>query len=69
MAAVWVGYPHLISHDTFEGYVSERLDPAQLRRAAIWINHKLKRSKAFAANKTNGLLVVSLDANAEQFLV
>jgi hypothetical protein len=61
----WVGYRHPISDDTF-GYVSERLDPAQLRRAAIWINHKLKRGKAFEANKTNGLLVVSLDAN-EQF--
>lgn len=60
----WVGYPHPISHDTF-GYVSERLDPEQLRRAGIWINHKLKRGKAFAANKINGLLVVSLDANEE----
>lgn len=61
----WVGYRHPISHDTF-GYASERLDPEQLRRAAFWINHKLKRGKAFEANKTNGLLVVSLDAN-EQF--
>ena len=61
----WVGYRHPISHDTF-GYVSERLDPAQLRRAAIWINRKLKRGKAFEANKVNGLLAVSLDAN-EQF--
>jgi hypothetical protein len=60
-----VGYKHPISHDTF-GYVSERLDPEQLRRAAVWINHKLKRGKAFADNKINGLLVVSLDAN-EQF--
>jgi len=61
----WVGYPHPISDDTF-GYVSERLDPEQLRRAGVWINHKLKRGKAFEASKTNGLLVVSLDAN-EQF--
>jgi hypothetical protein len=61
----WVGYRHPISHDTF-GYASERLDPEQLRRAGIWINHKLKRGKAFEANKINGLLVVSLDAN-EQF--
>jgi hypothetical protein len=61
----WVGYQHPISDDTF-GYVSERLDPAQLRRAGIWINHKLKRGKAFEANKINGLLAVSLDAN-EQF--
>ena len=61
----WVGYRHPISHDTF-GYVSERLDPEQLRRAGIWINHKLNRGKAFAANKIHGLLVVSLDAN-EQF--
>ena len=61
----WVGYQHEISHDTF-GYASERMDPAQLRRAAIWINRKLKRGKAFEANKINGLLVVSLDAN-EQF--
>ena len=61
----WVGYQHPISHDTF-GYVSERLDPDQLRRVAVWIAHKLKRGKAFEANKTAGLLVVSLDAN-EQF--
>jgi hypothetical protein len=61
----WVGYQQPISDDTFD-YVSERLDPAQLRRAGIWINHKLKRGKAFEANKTHGLLVVSLDAN-EQF--
>ena len=61
----WVGYRHPISHDTF-GYVSERLDPEQLRRAGVWINHKLKRGKAFEPNKINGLLVVSLDAN-EQF--
>jgi Transposase DDE domain len=61
----WVGYKDEISHDTF-GYVSERMDPDQLRRAAGWINRKLKRGKAFAANKINGLLAVSLDAN-EQF--
>ena len=61
----WVGYPQEISHDTF-GYASERMDPAQLRRAAIWINRKLKLGKAFEPNKINGLLVVSLDAN-EQF--
>jgi hypothetical protein len=61
----WVGYPREISHDTF-GYASQRMHPAQLRRAAIWINRKLKRGKAFEANKINGLLVVSVDAN-EQF--
>jgi hypothetical protein len=61
----WVGYHHPISHDTF-GYASERLDPAQLRRAGVWICRKLKRGKAFEANKIAGLLVVSLDAN-EQF--
>jgi hypothetical protein len=61
----WVGYPHEISHDTF-GYASQRMDPAQLRRAGVWINRKLKRGKAFEANKINGLLAVSLDAN-EQF--
>jgi hypothetical protein len=61
----WVGYRGAISHDTF-GYVSERLDPAQLRRAGVWINRKLKRGKAFEASKLKGLLVVSLDAN-EQF--
>jgi hypothetical protein len=61
----WVGYRGEISDDTFD-YVSERLDPAQLRRAGRWINHKLKRGKAFEASKLNGLLVVSLDAN-EQF--
>jgi len=61
----WVGYRGAISHDTF-GYVSERLDPAQLRRAGVWINRRLKRGKAFEASKLKGLLVVSLDAN-EQF--
>ena len=61
----WVGYHHGISHDTF-GYASERLDPRQLRRAGVWICHKLKRGKALEANKIAGLLVVSLDAN-EQF--
>jgi len=58
----WVGYKGQISHDTF-GYASERMDPAQLRRAAIWINRKLKRGKAFEDNKINGLLVLSLDAS------
>jgi hypothetical protein len=61
----WVGYQGPISHDTF-GYVSERLDPAQLSRAVRWVNRRLKRGKAFEANKINGLLCVSLDAN-EQF--
>lgn len=61
----WVGYPQPISHDTF-GYVSARMNPDQLRRAARWIVRRLKRGKAFAPNKINGLLVVSLDAN-EQF--
>lgn len=61
----WAGYRHKISHDTF-GYVSERLDPEQLRRGASWINRKLKRGKAFEAGKVKGLLTVSLDAN-EQF--
>jgi hypothetical protein len=61
----WVGFGAPISHDTF-GYVAERLDPAALRRAAVWINRKLKRGKAFEASKFKGLLIVSLDAN-EQF--
>jgi hypothetical protein len=61
----WVGCRRPISHDTF-GYVSERLDPEQLRRAARFIHRKLKRGKAIEANKINGLLCVSLDAN-EQF--
>lgn len=61
----WVGWQHRISDDTFN-YVSERMDPARLRRGAIWINRKLKRGKAFEENKVNGLLVLSLDAN-EQF--
>lgn len=61
----WVGYKSAISHDTF-GYVSQRLDPAQLRRAGTWINRKLKRGKAFEASRVHGLWVVSLDAN-EQF--
>src|SRR5664279_6165521 len=37
----WVGYHQEISHDTF-GYASARMDPAQLRRAGIWICRKLK---------------------------
>ena len=61
----WVGYRGEISDDTFD-YVSERLDPAQLRRAGRWIHRQLKRGKAFEASKLYGLLVVSLDAN-EQF--
>jgi len=61
----WVGYKHRISDDTLD-YVSERMDPANLRRGATWIHRKLKRGKAFEENKVNGLLVVSLDAN-EQF--
>jgi len=61
----WVGYDQPISHDTF-GYASERMNPDQLRRAAVWIARQLKRGKAFEANKINGLLAVSLDAN-EQF--
>jgi len=61
----WVGYRAPISHDTL-GYVAERLDPAQLRRAHRWIQRRLKRGKAFEASKVHGLLVVSLDAN-EQF--
>jgi hypothetical protein len=61
----WVGYHEPISHDTF-GYASDRMDPEQLRRAARFINRKLKRGKAFEESKMHGLLVVSLDAN-EQF--
>lgn len=61
----WVGYRDQISHDTL-AYVSERLDPEALRRAATWINRRLKRGKAFEASKVHGLLAVSLDAN-EQF--
>jgi hypothetical protein len=61
----WVGHPGPISHDTF-GYVSQRLDPEQLRRGACWINRCLKRGKAFEAGKHKGLLAVNLDAN-EQF--
>jgi len=61
----WMGYGQPISHDTF-GYVSERMDPVQLRRALVWINRRLKRGKAFDASKLHGLLGVSLDAN-EQF--
>jgi len=61
----WMGYQGPISHDTF-GYVSERLDPEQLRRGARFIHHKLKRGKAFETSKIKGLLCVNLDAN-EQF--
>jgi len=61
----WMGYQGPISHDTF-GYVSERLDPGELRRASRFIHRKLKRGKAFEANKIKGLLCVNLDAN-EQF--
>ena len=61
----WVGYDDPISHDTF-GYAANRMDPEQLRRAARFINRKLKKGKALEASKIHGLLVVSLDAN-EQF--
>src|SRR4051812_29864568 len=61
----WVGYQKRISDDALS-YVSERMDPNRLRRAAHWINRKLKRGKAFEENKINGLLALSLDAN-EQF--
>jgi len=61
----WVGYLDPISHDTF-GYASNRMHPERLRRAARFINRKLKRGKAFEASKEHGLLAVSLDAN-EQF--
>jgi len=60
----WVGDRNPISHDTF-GYVSERLEPAQLRRAGRWIARRLKRGKAFEGSKVHGLLVVSLDANEQ----
>ena len=61
----WVGHDEGISHDTF-GYASNRMNPEALRRAAKFINRRLKRGKAFEASKMHGLLVVSLDAN-EQF--
>jgi hypothetical protein len=61
----WIGYRDRISDDTLN-YVSERMNPAQWRRGATWINRKLKRGKALEENKINGLLVLSLDAN-EQF--
>lgn len=60
-----IGYHQSISHDTL-GYASNRMNPEGLRRAGIFINRKLKRGKAFEANKIHGLLIVSLDAN-EQF--
>lgn len=61
----WMGYHAAISHDTF-GYVSDRMNPEQLRRACRFINRKLKRGKALEDSKMYGMLVVSLDAN-EQF--
>ena len=61
----WMGYDDRISHDTF-GYASNRMNPEQLRRAARFINRKLKRGKAFEESKMHGLLALSLDAN-EQF--
>jgi hypothetical protein len=61
----WMGYHDCISHDTF-GYASQRMNPEQLRRAAVFINRKLKRGKSLEECKLHGLLVVSLDAN-EQF--
>ena len=61
----WMGYLNPISHDTF-GYASNRMAPEKLRRAGVFINRRLKRGKAFEANKIQGLLVISLDAN-EQF--
>ena len=59
----WVGYHHPISDDTL-GYVSERMDPAQLRQGAVWINRKLKKGKAFEESKVNGLLAASLELSA-----
>lgn len=53
----WVGY---------KDKISQRLDPAQLRRGARWIHRKLKRGKGFEASKVKGHLVASLDAK-EQF--
>jgi Transposase DDE domain len=61
----WMGHQQRISHDTF-GYASNRMNPEKLRRAARFINRKLKRGKAFEESKMHGLLVASLDAN-EQF--
>jgi hypothetical protein len=58
----WVGYLSPISDDTF-GYATNRMNPEKLCRAGSFINRRLKRGKAFEENKTNGLLVVSLDAN------
>ena len=55
----WVGYHDSISHDTF-GYAAQRMNPEQLRRAAVFINRRLKRGKGFEASKLHGLLVVSL---------
>ncbi len=61
----WIGYREPISDDTL-GYAAERMNPASLRRAGVFINRKLKRGKALEASKIHGLQVVSLDAN-EQF--
>ena len=61
----WVAYFNPISDDTF-GYAAEPMNPENLRCAGLFINRKLKRGKAFAEDKINGLLVISLDAN-EQF--
>jgi len=57
--------PGAISHDTF-GYVSERLDPAQLASRRGLDQPQAQTREGLRGSKLKGLLVVSLDAN-EQF--
>src|ERR1039457_4599443 len=51
-----------ISDDAFH-YVSERFYLADLRRALVEVNQRLKANKALESCKINGLLFLSLDAN------
>lgn len=65
------GWQRLIDHaqpiaDELMAYVSERYRLEDLRELLVSVNKTLKRNKAFASAKIDGLLVVEIDAN-EQF--
>lgn len=57
-----VGASGPISHDTF-GYVTERLEPEDLRRTISSVNRTLKTNKNLDQAKIHGLHFLSLDAN------
>jgi len=51
-----------IQHEIF-GYVTERLSPEDWRQNQAQVAKELKRNKALASAKINGLLFLSIDAN------